>query len=143
MHNVQTSELLIVLAVATVTALIFERLKLQAVLGFLLAGALIGPHGFGVLTDIERIHELAEIGMILLMLTIGLEFSFERMQGLKKLALLGGTAQITLSILFSILFARAIGWSVYEGFVLGSVIALSSTAVVFRNLLDRAELAAR
>lgn len=138
--SVQSSELLIVLLAATAIALVFERLRLQAVLGFLLAGAVIGPHGLGVLSDIGRIHELAEIGMIFLMLTIGLEFSFERLQGLKKLAILGGTAQIALSIALSILFARWMGWTVYQGFVLGSVIALSSTAVVFRNLLDRAEL---
>jgi CPA2 family monovalent cation:H+ antiporter-2 len=138
--GIQSTELLVVLLAATAIALVFERLRMQAVLGFLLAGAVIGPHGLGVLSDIERIHELAEIGMIFLMLTIGLEFSFKRLQGLKKLAILGGSAQIALSIAISILFAHWMGWTVYQGFVLGSVIALSSTAVVFRNLLDRAEL---
>lgn len=140
MHSVQSTELLIVLVAATAIALVFERLRLQAVLGFLLAGAVIGPHGLGLLSDLDRIHGLAEIGMIFLMLTIGLEFSFERLQGLKRLAILGGSAQILLSILVSAGFARLMGWSLYQGFVLGSVIALSSTAVVFRNLLDRAEL---
>lgn len=139
-HSIQSSELLIVLFVATAIALLFERLRLQAVLGFLLAGAVIGPHGLGILSDIDRIHGLADIGMILLMLSIGLEFSFRRLQGLEKLAIFGGSAQIGLSILLSILFARMIGWTVYQGFVLGSVIALSSTAVVFRTLMDRAEL---
>ncbi len=139
-HNIQSPELLIVLLAATVIALVFERLRLQAVLGFLLAGAIIGPHGLGILSDIEKIHELADIGMIFLMLTIGLEFSFARMQGLQRLALIGGSAQIAASIGLSILFAHWMGWTVYQGFVLGSVIALSSTAVVFRNLLDRAEL---
>src|SRR3989338_8350148 len=118
--GVQSSELLIVLLAATAIALVFERLRLQAVLGFLLAGAVIGPHGLGALSDLGRIHELAEIGMIFLMLTIGLEFSFERLQGLKKLAILGGTAQIALSIALSILFARWMGWTGYQGFVLGS-----------------------
>ena len=139
-HSIQSTELLIVLFVATAIALLFERLRLQAVLGFLLAGAMIGPHGLGVLKDLDRIHGLAEIGMILLMLTIGLEFSFQRLHGLKKLAIVGGSAQIGLSIFLSIGFAHLIGWSPYQGFVLGSVIALSSTAVVFRTLLDRAEL---
>ncbi len=135
-----SSELLIVLLAATAIALVFERLRLQAVLGFLLAGAVIGPHGLGILSDLQRIHDLAEIGMIFLMLTIGLEFSFDRLQGLKKVAILGGSAQILLSIGLSIAFSLLMGWTVYQGFVLGSVIALSSTAVVFRNLLDRAEL---
>lgn len=140
MHSFQSSELLIVLLAATAIALLFERLRLQAVLGFLLAGAVIGPHGLGLVSDLESVHALAEIGMIFLMLTIGLEFSFERLQGLKKLAIVGGSAQILLSILVSMGFAYLAGWGPYQGFVLGSVIALSSTAVVFRNLLDRAEL---
>ncbi len=138
--GIQSSDLLIVLFAATAIALLFERLRLQAVLGFLLAGSVIGPHGLRLLSDIDRIHDMAEVGMIFLMLSIGLEFSFRRLQGLKKLAILGGSAQIGLSILLSILFARSLGWTSYQGFVLGSVIALSSTAVVFRNLLDRAEL---
>jgi monovalent cation:H+ antiporter-2, CPA2 family len=140
MSNVHSSELLIIILAGTVIALLFERLRLQAVLGFLAAGAVIGPHGFGIISDLHNVHDLAEVGMIFLMLTIGLEFSFERLKGLRRLAILGGSAQILLSIAVSIAFAKFMGWSLYQGFVLGCVIALSSTAVVFRNLLDRAEL---
>lgn len=138
--SLYASEMLIVLFVATFTALLFERLRLPALLGFILAGTVIGPHGFRWIFELERIHALAEIGMIFLMLTIGLEFSFERLKGLKKIAFIGGAAQILLSIGVSILAALAMGWSAYLGFVLGSVIALSSTAVVFRNLADRGQI---
>ena len=139
-ETAHSSEMLIVLLVATVIALFFERFRLPALLGFILAGTLIGPHGFRLLSDLERVHSLAEMGMIFLMLTIGLEFSFERLKGLKQVAFLGGSAQILLSIGISIAVSYFMGWTVYQGFVLGSVIALSSTAVVFRNLIDRAEL---
>jgi len=134
------SELLIILVTATFVAMAFQRLRLPAILGFLLSGALIGPHGFGIISNIENIHNLAEIGMIFLMLTIGLEFSFEKIRGFRRVAFFGGFAQISLSILLSIGFAEFLGWSVYQGFVLGSVIALSSTALVFKYLLDRGEL---
>lgn len=129
--------MLIVLLAATATALLFERFRLPALLGFILAGTFIGPHGFKLISDLEHIHQFAEVGMIFLMLTIGLEFSFEKIRGLKKVALVGGSAQILLSIGLSITATHFLGWTVYQGFVLGSVIALSSTAVVFRNLIDR------
>ncbi len=140
LNSFHATEILVVLFVAACIALVFERFKMPALLGFLLSGTLIGPHGLGLISNIEHIKDLAEIGMIFLMLTIGLEFSFDRLQGLKKVALVGGAGQLILSIGISIGVAYLLGWSIYQGFVLGSVIALSSTAVVFRNLLDRAEL---
>jgi CPA2 family monovalent cation:H+ antiporter-2 len=134
------SEFLVVLIAATGVAFLCERLRIPAVVGFLLAGSLIGPKGLGILSDIGSIHSLAELGMIFLMLTIGLEFSFDRIRGLAKLTFAGGFAQIALTILVSVLFARVVGWSPYEGFILGSVIALSSTAVVLKSLIDRGEV---
>ncbi len=134
------SEFLVVLMAATVVAFLCERLRVPAVIGFLLAGALIGPKGFGILSDLQDIYILAELGMIFLMLTIGLEFSFDRLRGLAKLSFVGGFAQIALTILISIVFARLVGWTLYQGFILGSVIALSSTAVVLKYLIDRGEV---
>jgi CPA2 family monovalent cation:H+ antiporter-2 len=134
------SEFLVVLIAATGVAFLCERLRIPAVVGFLLAGALIGPKGFGILSDLGNIHALAEMGMIFLMLTIGLEFSFDRIRGLAKLTFVGGFSQIVLTILLSMGFARVVGWSLYQGFILGSVIALSSTAVVLKALIDRGEV---
>ena len=134
------SEFLIILIAATVVALVFERIRLSVILGFLLAGVVIGPHGLKLITDSERIHTFADIGVILLMLTIGLEFSFARLKGLRNLGVFGGGAQIILSIAIAVLVARWWGWSYYAGFVLGAVVALSSTAIVLKYLTDRAEL---
>lgn len=140
MENSFFTELLLVLIIAAFVAILFERIRLPSILGFLLAGVVIGPYGFALLTDTTHIHELAEFGVVLLMLTIGLEFSFDRLKGMKKLAILGGALQIFISLGVSIAFALLIGWSLYDGFFLGSVIALSSTAIVFKYLIDRGEI---
>lgn len=134
------TEFLIILVIATLAAITFERFRLSSILGFLLSGVIIGPHGLGLLTDSDRIHQLAEIGVVLLMLTIGLEFSYNRFRGMQKLALAGGGLQILISIAIGLGFAWWRGWTPYEGFFLGSVIALSSTAIVLKHLIDRGEL---
>lgn len=134
------TEFLMVLVIATLVAFTFERFRLPAVLGYLLAGVLIGPNGFGVLTDPGSIHNMAELGVVLLMLTVGLDLSLDRLKGFTKIAVLGGTLQIFFSIALAVGFAWWKGWPVYEGFFLGSVIALSSTALVLKFLLDRGEL---
>jgi CPA2 family monovalent cation:H+ antiporter-2 len=134
------TEILEVLLIAIVVAVIFERFKLPAILGFLLTGVIIGPHGFKVLSDYEHIRSLAEIGVVLLMLTIGLEFSFDRLRGMQNVAIIGGTLQIVASIAVSLAFAWWKHWTFYEGFFLGAVIALSSTAIVLKYLIDRGEL---
>lgn len=133
-------DFLIVMVVATCVAVILERFRIPSILGFLLSGVVIGPQGLGWISDIEQIHNLAEIGIILLMLTIGLEFSLGRLKGLGKLAVFGGTAQILTSVLLGFGFAWWRGWSMHQGFFLGSVIALSSTAIVLKYLVDRGEL---
>ncbi|MBN1688637.1 MAG: cation:proton antiporter [Candidatus Omnitrophica bacterium] len=134
------TDFLIVLIAASLVAIAFERIRLPAILGFLLAGVAVGPGGFGILSDVDRIHQLAELGVVLLMLTIGLEFSFDRLKGLRRVAILGGSLQILLSLGISVLFSIFRGWTLYEGIFLGSVIALSSTAIVFKYLLDRGEV---
>ncbi|HNV85679.1 MAG TPA: cation:proton antiporter [Candidatus Omnitrophota bacterium] len=135
------TEFLTILLIATLVAFTFERFRLPAILGYLLAGILIGPHGFGLLSDVARIYSLAELGVVLLMLTIGLEITFDRLKGFGRIAILGGMLQIVLSVILALLFAFWKGWSPYEGFFLGSVIALSSTAIVLKFLIDRGEVA--
>ncbi len=133
-------EILLVLAMATVVAVIFAKFRLPAILGFLLTGVIIGPQGLAILSDSEHIRMLAELGVVLLMLTIGLEFSVDRLRGMQHIAVIGGTLQILVSIALSMAFAWWRGWTFYEGFFLGSVIALSSTAIVLKYLMDRGEI---
>ena len=134
------TEILLVLLMATVVAVIFEKFRLPTILGFLLTGVIIGPQGLGILSDNGHIRMLAELGVVLLMLTIGLEFSVERLRGMQNIAVIGGTLQILISIGVSMAFGWWRGWTFYEGFFLGSVIALSSTAIVLKYLMDRGEI---
>ncbi|MCG3176648.1 MAG: putative cation/proton antiporter YbaL [Candidatus Omnitrophica bacterium] len=133
-------EILLVLAAATAVAALFEKLRLPTIMGFLLAGSMIGPYGMRILPDLARIDAMANVGMIFLMLTIGMEFSFEKLHGMKRVAVFGGTLQLVLSIAVAMVLGQALGWAPFKSFVLGCVIAQSSTAVVFKYLLDRAEL---
>ncbi|MBI4711452.1 MAG: cation:proton antiporter, partial [Candidatus Omnitrophica bacterium] len=134
------TEILLVLLMATVVAVIFEKFRLPTILGFLLTGVIIGPQGLGILSNNEHIRMLAELGVVLLMLTIGLEFSVDRLRGMQNIAVIGGALQILVSIGVSMIFGWWRGWTFYEGFFLGSVIALSSTAIVLKYLMDRGEI---
>ncbi|MBI4430565.1 MAG: cation:proton antiporter [Candidatus Omnitrophica bacterium] len=133
-------DFLLVLIMATGVAFAFERMRLPATLGYLLAGMIIGPHGFGWLSHLQSIRQMAEVGVIFLMLTIGLEFSFDRLKGMRKVAMIGGSLQILISISIGILFARWQGWSNYLGFFIGSTAAMSSSALVLKHLIDRGEI---
>ncbi|PIQ82647.1 MAG: sodium:proton exchanger, partial [Candidatus Omnitrophica bacterium CG11_big_fil_rev_8_21_14_0_20_64_10] len=134
------TDLLLVMVIAAVVAFAFERARLPAILGFLLAGVALGPHGLRLLADPKQIHILAELGIILLMFTIGLEFSFDRLKGLLRVSVVAGALQLLLSGVIGIAFAGWKGWTPYQGFILGAVIALSSTAIVLNHLISRGEL---
>ena len=118
------TDFLIVLVIATIVAVIFDRARLPSILGFLLTGVVVGPYGLKLLTDADRIHQMAEFGVVLLMLTIGLEFSIDRLKGLRRIAVLGGGLQLLISIGVGLLFALFNQWTPYRGFFLGSVISV-------------------
>lgn len=133
-------EFLILLAASALVAFMSEKLRISSILGFLLAGTLIGPHALGWIENSVAIHSLAEIGVVFLMLTIGLECNSQRFKGIGKVSILGGSLQLIISIALTMGFAIWQGWSTYQGFLLGSIIALSSTALVLKHLLQKGEL---
>jgi CPA2 family monovalent cation:H+ antiporter-2 len=129
---------LILLVAAMLLGGIFERLKQHAVLGYLLAGALIGPHVLDLMPNHEAIASIAELGVALLLFMIGLEFSWRRLRSLGGIALGGGTLQVAATIVLSMLACVILGLDVREAIVVGAMVALSSTAIVMRLLVDRA-----
>ena len=133
-------EILVLLAAAMVLGVVAERLRQSAVIGYLVAGALVGPGALGWVADEQRIFQIAELGVALLLFTIGLEFSPQRLMHLGRVALLSGPLQVVLTTLAGTAAASWLGFSVRESFVIGAMIALSSTACVLRVLKDRAEL---
>lgn len=127
-------DLALILGAAGITTLLFRRLKQPVVLGYIIAGLLVGPNFslFPTVTDVEGIRTWAEIGVIFLLFALGLEFSF------KKLAKIGGTAGITGTIeilaMLSIGFGmgQLMSWSFMDSLFLGGIIAISSTTIIFR-----------
>lgn len=133
-------DLLILLAASVPIAFIFHRLRLPTIAGFMITGVLIGPYGLGLLQNVEAIELMAEIGVALLLFTIGLEFSLRRLLEMKRLVLLGGTLQVLLSILVVTGIAYALGRSISQAIFFGFLYALSSTAIVLKTYIDRAEV---
>ena len=112
-------DLLILLAASVPIAFIFHRLRLPTIAGFMITGVLIGPYGLGLLQNVEAIELMAEIGVALLLFTIGLEFSLRRLLEMKRLVLLGGTLQVLLSILVVTGIAYALGRSISQAIFFG------------------------
>jgi CPA2 family monovalent cation:H+ antiporter-2 len=133
-------DFLILLAVSIPVSFVFQKMKLPSITGFLVTGMIVGPFGAGLVSDIEAVRALAEIGVVLLLFTIGLEFSFHHLFAAGPKLLFLGLAQVCLTILASILVARMFGISLNQGIVLGFLFALSSTAIVLKVLSDRSEL---
>ena len=133
-------DLLLLLLASVPIAFIFHRLRLPTIVGFMITGVLIGPHGLGLIKDVEAIEVLAEIGVALLLFTIGLEFSLRRLLEMKRLVLLGGGLQVVTTTLVVTGVARLFGRPVNEAVFFGFIFALSSTAIVLKSYIDRAEI---
>jgi CPA2 family monovalent cation:H+ antiporter-2 len=106
----------------------------------MITGVLIGPYALGLIHDVEAIELMAEIGVALLLFTIGLEFSLRRLLEMKRLVLLGGTLQVVISILAVTVIAYGFGRPVTQAIFFGFLFALSSTAIVLKTYIDRAEV---
>ncbi|MBN1630834.1 MAG: cation:proton antiporter, partial [Thermoleophilia bacterium] len=134
------TDIIIVMAAAVVVTLIFGRLRLPTLVGLFVAGVLIGPHAFGLIKSPESVEELAEIGVIFLLFTLGLELSFRRMARLARVLLIAGPLQVILTGAIGMGVGFAFGLTTAESVVLGMLVALSSTAVVLKTLTERAEI---
>ena len=141
MHTPQLfGDLLIILLVAVPVAYFCLRLKLPLLVGLILSGIAIGPYGLGWIREVEAIEVLAEIGVMLLLFTIGLEFSVRRLREMRKLVLLGGGLQVLLTVGSSALIAILLGRSSGQAIFFGFLIALSSTAIVLKSYAERNEV---
>ena len=133
-------DLIIVLATAIAGGMLARRLRLPIILGYLVGGIAVGPHGFGLVHDLETIHTLATIGVILLLFTLGLEFSLSELKRIGKVAILGGIVQILLTAAVGLALGKLLGFTMLEAVFFGFLIALSSTMIVLKTLMERGEL---
>lgn len=134
------TELVIIASLSVLVTLLLARLNLPTVAGLLAAGALMGPYGFGLVTSVHSIEMLAEVGVVLLLFTIGLEFSLSRLRDIFRQVALGGLLQVGLTFGAAYGIARAFGVANGASVFVGFAVALSSTAIVLRTLAERDEL---
>lgn len=128
--------IVILFAIAVVVILISKRLHIPTIIGYLITGVIAGPYGFGLVTDLHDIEVLAEIGIILLLFSIGIEFSLEKLLRIKTMVFGGGFLQIGLTICTIFLVAMLFGNQVKEAWFLGMLVSLSSTAIVIRVMQE-------
>ncbi len=134
------TEIVIIFGLSTAVLLICHRLRVPSIVGFLVTGILAGPHGFGLVKAVHEVEVLAEFGVVLLLFTIGIEFSLKNLLQIKRSVLLGGFIQVLLTIIVSFVIARQLGRSFEESIFIGFLISLSSTAIVLKLLQSRAEV---
>ena len=124
------------LGAALVLGLLAKRLRLSPIVGYLMAGVLIGPHTPGVVGDMRISSQLAEIGVILLMFGVGLHFSFKDLLAVRYIALPGALIQSTAATLACMGLAVVAGWTWQSGLILGVAVSVASTVVLMRALMD-------
>jgi len=132
--------ILTILFASLVTSFIFRKLKLPVVLGYLSVGALLGPNVLDIIPDIEAIKKLAEFGVVFLMFTVGLEFSYSKLFALKKAVFVIGGLQVILSSIITSLIGIWLGMDLLPALVVGGIVAMSSTAIVVKQLEEQHEL---
>lgn len=133
-------QVLVLLAAAMVLGAIMERLRQSAMVGYLLAGAIFGPDAVNVVPEYDRVSEIAQLGVALLMFSIGLEFSLDKLRRLGTQTLIAGTLQIVGTIALTCVIAMALGQTFRAGIAIGAIVAMSSTAVVLPMLAARGQV---
>lgn len=131
--------LLVIFSVSIAVVFVFHHFRLPSIAGFLVAGALIGPHGLNLISDIGTVQILAEIGVVLLLFTIGIEFSLVQLASLRRLLFVAAPIQVGGVLLITWLGTMAAGLSWREGIFWGFLLSLSSTAIVLKALSERGE----
>jgi monovalent cation:H+ antiporter-2, CPA2 family len=139
LHDPLTQVLALLLAAVLVIALA-RRVGLPPVLGYLVVGVLVGPSALGILDDTGQTHLLAEIGVVFLLFTLGLEFSWPRMVAMRREVFGLGAMQVMVTMVIFVGVGRMLGLSWLVSVVIGGALAMSSTAIVIRQLAEQAEL---
>lgn len=133
-------DIVIIFALSTFVNFLFTRIRVPAIIGYLITGIIAGPHLLALISSPDNVKVMAEIGIILLMFTIGLEFSLNHLFNIRKLVFLGGFMQLLLTAGTTMLMARVFHFAWTEALFVGFLTALSSTAVVLKLLQERSEL---
>lgn len=128
------------LAAALVFGYLTQRAGLSPIVGYLIAGVAVGPNTPGFVVDTHLAEQLAEVGVILLMFGVGLQFHVKELLAVRRVAIPGAIAQSAVATVLGILLVRAFGWSLSAGIVFGVALSVASTVVLIRILADNNEL---
>ncbi|MRR38561.1 sodium:proton exchanger, partial [bacterium] len=125
---------------AVITVVLLRRLMFPSIIGFLATGILAGPYALGLIKDTHQVEQMAEIGVVLLLFTIGIEFSLKELMRIKHLVFWGGGMQVGVTILIVAALAVAFGSPLPQAAFFGFLVALSSTAILMKLLMDSGEM---
>jgi CPA2 family monovalent cation:H+ antiporter-2 len=129
-----------IFGLATVVILLFVRFNIPTIIGFLLTGALAGPFGFSLVNASQTVEVFSEIGVILLLFVIGLEFSLKSLLSIKKAVFVGGALQVVLTVLATYLASTLLGFDWNVAVFIGFLFSLSSTAIVLKLLQEEGKV---
>ncbi len=133
-------DIVLLLGLALFTLLLFRQFKLPSIIGFLATGIIAGPHALGLVKNISEVEQMAEIGVVLLLFTIGIEFSLKELLRIRDLVLWGGGLQVALTIGLVALVSYLAGFTPAESVFFGFLVSLSSTAILMKLLMDAGEM---
>lgn len=133
-------DLVIILSFALIIVIVFHKINLPPIAGFILSGVFVGPQGLGLINDHHQVEVLSEIGVALLLFGIGVQLDLKKMKRLWKMILSAGILQVGLSTTIAFLISKVLGLTSNQAIFIGFVVALSSTAIVLRGLQQRGEV---
>jgi monovalent cation:H+ antiporter-2, CPA2 family len=133
-------DIVVILLVSLPIIFLFKKINIPSIVGFLIAGMIIGPYGFRLINDSDSINALAQMGVITLLFTIGLEISFKDLARLKRFVFIAGTLQVVLTVIISALISMALGLSTTLSIFIGMLISVSSTSIILTLLTQSNEL---
>jgi len=134
------TDVVIIFALSTFVNFIFTKIRIPTLVGYLLTGIVAGPYLLGIIHSPHEIELMAELGVVLLMFTIGMEFSLKHLLKIRRIVFLGGFIQLSLTALITMVLARSYNMEWKGALFIGFLTALSSTAVVLKILQDRSEV---
>lgn len=133
-------DIVLLLGLALFTLILFRQFKVPSIIGFLATGIIAGPHALGFVNNIHEVEQMAEIGVVLLLFTIGIEFSLKELLRIRHLVLWGGGIQVGLTIGLVAVVSLLIGFTPAQSVFFGFLVSLSSTAILMKLLMDAGEM---
>jgi CPA2 family monovalent cation:H+ antiporter-2 len=135
-------DIIVIIGSSVLIIILFQRMKLPSILGFLITGILVGPYGLSLIKASHEVELMSEIGIIFLLFVIGIEFSLKTLSSIRKTVILGGLMQVGGTILVTTLVTHLVGLEWNQAVFIGFLFSLSSTAIVLKLLQSRGEITA-